>query len=50
MFRTLYALLMVALISGTAWAATGYDADPRQGNSGGVGFVLIAALQRGAAS
>jgi hypothetical protein len=50
MLRIIYTLLMVALIGGTAWAATGYQPERPDKGSTGVGFVLIAALQRGAAS
>lgn len=45
MIRTLYALSVVALVSGTAWSATGLQAQ-RMGVDGGVGIVLLAALQR----
>lgn len=50
MFRTLYALTIVALIGGTAWAASGYQPEPQSSRQGGVGFALMVALQRGAAT
>jgi hypothetical protein len=43
--RILYALTVVALIGGTAWAATGVK-DGRAHSGGRIGIVLIAALQR----
>lgn len=43
--RTLYALSVVALVSGTAWSATGMQGQ-RLAVDGGVGLVLLAALQR----
>ena len=45
MIRILYALCLVALIGGTGWAATGIKGE-RQHSQGGVGIVLLAALQR----
>ena len=45
MIRILYALTVVALIGGTAWAATGIKGE-RQHSPAGVGIVLLAALQR----
>lgn len=50
MFRIVYIVLMVALIGGTAWAASNYQPDPRTCGTSGVGLVLITALQRNAAS
>ena len=41
----LYALTVVALIGSTAWAAAGIRSE-RQHSAGGVGIVLLAALQR----
>jgi len=43
--RTLYALSVVMLVSGTAWSAGGMQSQ-RLGVDGGVGIVLLAALQR----
>ena len=43
--HTLYALTVVALIGGTAWAAGGIKSE-RQHSAGRVGIVLLAALQR----
>jgi hypothetical protein len=43
--RILYALSVVALIGGTAWAATGVKG-ARGYSSGGLGIVLLTALQR----
>jgi hypothetical protein len=48
MLRILYTLLMVGLIGGTAWAASGYQPDDDKARSGAVGFVILAALQRSA--
>ena len=45
MLRTLYALSVVMLVSGTAWSAGGMQSQ-RLGVDGGVGIVLLAALQR----
>jgi hypothetical protein len=45
MFRMLYTLTVVGLIGGTAWSAAGLQ-DVRAGVDGGVGIVLLAALQR----
>jgi hypothetical protein len=45
MFRILYAATVVALIGGTAWAASGVKAE-RAHSGGRVGIVLLAALQR----
>jgi hypothetical protein len=45
MIRLLYALTVVALIGGTAWAATGVKGE-RQHSNGRIGIVLLAALQR----
>ena len=46
MFRFVYTLCMVALIGGTAWAATELQAERPKGRPGGVGFVILTALQR----
>ena len=43
--RAVYALTVVALLGGTGWTATGIKGD-RQHSQGGVGIVLLAALQR----
>jgi hypothetical protein len=43
--RFLYALTLIALVSGTGWAAGGLKSNPRHA-TGGVGIVLLAALQR----
>jgi hypothetical protein len=43
--NALYALAVVALIGSTAWAAGGMKGE-RQQSAGGVGIVLLAALQR----
>ncbi len=45
MIRLLYALTVIPLIGGTAWAASGGKTEGRHAN-GQIGFVLIAALQR----
>jgi hypothetical protein len=45
MFRTLYALVMIALIGGTAWAATGIQTEGKKLGAG-AGIVILAALQR----
>jgi hypothetical protein len=45
MIRTIYSLLIVGLIGGTAWAAGGMDGD-RAKLGPGMGIVIIAALQR----
>lgn len=45
MLRILYAIAVVALIGGTAWAATSVKGE-RPHSSGRVGIVLLAALQR----
>ena len=45
MFRILYTLSVVMLVSGTAWSAGGMQ-NQRPGADGGVGIVLLAALQR----
>ena len=45
MIRLLYALSVVALIGGTAWAATGVKGERHHSNAR-VGIVLLAALQR----
>lgn len=45
MLRILYVLAMIALVGGTAWAAAGVRSE-RQHSAGGVGIVLLAALQR----
>jgi hypothetical protein len=50
MLRILYTLLMVGLIGGTAWAASGYEPDNKKAGSGAVGFVILTALQRSAAT
>ena len=46
MLRILYTLAMVALIGGTTWAATELRAERAKGRPGGVGFVILTALQR----
>jgi hypothetical protein len=46
MWRTLYTLAILALIGGSAWAATGLKHNDRPGFGSGVGIVLLAALQR----
>ena len=45
MIRILYAMTVVALIGGTAWASTGMK-DGRAHSGGRIGIVLLAALQR----
>lgn len=45
MSRTLYALSLILLIGGTAWAASGMTGGSRHA-SGSVGLVLLVALQR----
>jgi hypothetical protein len=44
-FRILYTLSIIMLVSGTAWSAGGMQ-NQRLGVDGGVGIVLLAALQR----
>lgn len=45
MLRTLYALSVVTLVAGTAWAASGApSAAPK--SQAGLGLVLLTALQR----
>ena len=45
LFRTFYALTVVALIGSTGWAASGMK-NERAHSAGRVGIVLLAALQR----
>jgi hypothetical protein len=46
MLRFFYTIAMVALVGGTAWAATELRAERPKGRPGGVGFVILTALQR----
>jgi hypothetical protein len=46
MWRTFYTLAVLALIGGSAWAATGLERSDRTDFGSGVGIVLLAALQR----
>ena len=45
MTRTLYMLLVIGLIGGSAWSAAG-DTSQRQKLGAGMGVIIIAALQR----
>jgi hypothetical protein len=45
MFRTLYALSVVSLLAGTAWAAAGVPSNTAHAQAG-LGLVLLTALQR----
>lgn len=45
MFRSLYALTVVALVGSTAWAAGGIKSE-RQHAGARIGIVLLVALQR----
>ena len=45
MFRVIHAILIVALLSGTAWTAASAQSDAPKAKPG-LGLVLLAALQR----
>jgi hypothetical protein len=46
LYRILYTLCMVALIGGTVCAAAELQAERPKGRPGGIGFVILTALQR----